>query len=61
MSEALWAAALSPWLPVGEASDDELRAALQWARTAMRASVAGPRRVAPSTGAPAVRAGAAVT
>jgi len=43
MSEALWAAALSPWLPVGEASDDDLRAVLQWARTEMRAAVAGPR------------------
>ena len=32
MSEALWAAALSPWLPVGEASDDDLLAVLQWAR-----------------------------
>lgn len=43
MSEALWAASLSPWLPVGETSDDELLAALQWGRAAMRSSVTGTR------------------
>ena len=43
MSEALWAVRLSPWLPLAEASDEELLEALQWARTAMRASVAGAR------------------
>ena len=43
MSEALWAASVSPWLPVGEARDDELLAALQWARAEMRAAVAGQR------------------
>lgn len=43
MCEALWATALSPWLAVGDASDEDLRAVLQWARTEMRAAVAGPR------------------
>ena len=43
MSEALWAVRLSPWLPLAEARDEELVEALQWARTSMRASVAGAR------------------
>ena len=43
MSEALWAARLSPWLPVAAASDGELLAVLRSARIAMRASVAGER------------------
>jgi endonuclease-8 len=43
MSEALWAVRVSPWLPVGTASDEELLAALQWARAAMRASITGAR------------------
>src|SRR5436190_7535097 len=32
MSESLWQARLSPWLPVGGAKDDELDAALGWAQ-----------------------------
>lgn len=43
MSETLWAVRLSPWLPLGKADDEALRDALGWARTAMRASVAGAR------------------
>jgi endonuclease-8 len=43
VSEALWASGLSPWLPVGQASDDDLNAALLWARREMRAAVTGPR------------------
>jgi endonuclease-8 len=43
MSETLWATGVSPWLPVGEATDDEILDALQWARTAMRAAVGGVR------------------
>ena len=43
MSETLWAVRLSPWLRLGAVTDDELAAALAWARTAMRASVAGAR------------------
>lgn len=42
-AEALWHAGLSPWLPLGEASDEELRALVGWARSAMGASVAGSR------------------
>ena len=41
--EALWTVRVSPWLRVGAASDEELLAALQWARDAMRASIAGTR------------------
>ena len=60
MSEALWAARLSPWLAVGDASDDELLAVLSWARTAMRSAVHGstPRPLRLSTcrsGVPSVR------
>ncbi len=43
MAESLWQARLSPWLPVGDASDDELEAALGWAQRMMRASVEGTR------------------
>ena len=43
MSETLWAVRVSPWLPVGEASDGQLVAALGWAREAMRAAVSGAR------------------
>src|SRR5206468_923902 len=43
MSESLWQARLSPWLPVGGAKDEELDAALGWAQRMMRASVDGTR------------------
>ncbi len=43
LAELLWHARLSPWLPLGEATDDELASGLAWARTAMRASVIGAR------------------
>jgi len=43
MSEALWAVRVSPWLLVGEASDEQLLEALGWARDAMRAAVVGAR------------------
>ncbi len=43
MSEALWAAGVSPWLPVREASGEEVQAALCFARDAMRASITGGR------------------
>jgi endonuclease VIII len=48
MSEALWAVAVSPWRRIGDTSDEELAAALAWARAEMRAAVAGarPRRSA---------------
>ena len=38
-SEALWHARVAPALAIGAATDDELRAALDWARTAMRRAV----------------------
>ncbi len=43
LAELLWHARVSPWLELGEATDDELTDALQWGRDAMRASVAGAR------------------
>ncbi len=43
LAELLWHARLSPWLSVGQATDDELAKALQWGRDTMRASVAGAR------------------
>jgi len=45
MAEALWQARLSPWLPVGEASDEELTSTLSWAQRMMRASVEGTRAI----------------
>jgi endonuclease-8 len=46
-AEALWAAKVSPWAPLGELADDELRAVVQEAAGLMRLSVAGrpPRHV----------------
>jgi endonuclease-8 len=38
-SETLWAAQVHPRLPVGNATDDELEAALRWARDAMSVAV----------------------
>ena len=38
-AEALWAACVSPWRPVAEVSDEELRAVLQAAHELMAASV----------------------
>jgi endonuclease-8 len=43
MSEALWAAGLSPWLPLASVDDAELHAALTWARETMRSAVIGSR------------------
>jgi len=46
LAELLWQARVSPWLALGDVTDEELVAGLDWARTAMRGSVAGmrPRR-----------------
>lgn len=63
MAEALWAAGISPWLRLGEATDEELAGALAWARREMRASVAGarPRRaVYRRPGRPCPRCGAPI-
>ena len=43
LAESLWQARVSPWRRVGDVGDDELRAALSWARETMRASVTGSR------------------
>ncbi len=43
MSEAVWEAGLSPWLPLASADDAELLAVLTWARDAMRKAVVGSR------------------
>jgi endonuclease-8 len=42
-AEALWVARLSPWLPLGEADDDDVRRALEAAHELMRASLEGGR------------------
>jgi endonuclease VIII len=42
-AEALWQARLSPWRRLGEATDEELRAALEAAATMMRRSLEGDR------------------
>ncbi len=44
LAELLWHARLSPWLPVGDATAEELAVAIAWGRDAMRASVAAPGR-----------------
>jgi endonuclease VIII len=59
-AEALWQGRVSPWLPVGEATDEELEAALTWVRAAMRAAVGGrrsPRSVYRHAGRPCPRCG----
>ena len=58
LAELLWQARVSPWLPLGGVTDDELVAGLGWARRAMRAAVAGtrsPRSVYRRTGRPCPR------
>jgi endonuclease VIII len=42
-AESLWRAAVSPWLPLGDATDDELERVLREAARLMRASVEGGR------------------
>jgi endonuclease-8 len=42
-AEALWQAGLSPWRRLGEATDEELRAALEAGATMMRRSLEGDR------------------
>ena len=42
-AEALWCARVSPWRPLGEVGDDELRRVLEEAARMMRASVDGAR------------------
>jgi endonuclease VIII len=59
-AEALWQAQVSPWRPVREVSDAELRAVLEAAHTLMRAALDGPRparRVYRHAGRPCPRCG----
>jgi endonuclease-8 len=59
-AESLWRARLSPWLPVGEASDEELERVLREAARLMRASVErrnGGRAVYRHAGRPCRRCG----
>ena len=58
--EALWQARLSPWLPLGDVSDEELDAIAGWVMSAMRASVTGlrtSRAVYRRAGRPCTRCG----
>jgi endonuclease-8 len=62
-AESLWRACVSPWLPLGEATDEELAELLGWVRSAMGASVAGsqsPRAVYRRVGRPCSRCGEGV-
>jgi len=59
-AEALWAAELSPWRPLTEASDDELRNVLEIAARQMRGSLEGrrhPNQVYRRVGRPCSRCG----
>ena len=42
-AEALWEARVSPWRPLAEVGEEELRAVLEAAHELMRASLGGPR------------------
>lgn len=60
LAESLWAAGVSPWRPLGRASDDQVKTVLCWARREMRAAVGGvrPRRaVYRRSGRPCPRCG----
>ena len=59
-TEALWRARLSPWLRLGDASDDELEGVLREAARLMRASLEngrGERAVYRRAGRPCPRCG----
>jgi endonuclease-8 len=59
-AEALWHARLSPWLPVAQASDEDLRSVVGHAAGLMRGSLEGgraDRRVYRRTGRPCPRCG----
>ncbi|HZT84579.1 MAG TPA: DNA-formamidopyrimidine glycosylase family protein [Gaiellaceae bacterium] len=62
-AEALWEARVSPWRPLGELGDDELRSVLETAHTLMRTALDGrrpARRVYRRTGRPCPRCGGIV-
>jgi endonuclease VIII len=63
LAETLWHAHVSPWSAMQDISDEELSAALEWARERMRASVVGertPRGVYRRPGRPCPRCGTAI-
>jgi endonuclease VIII len=62
-AEALWRAGVSPWRPLGEVADDELRRVLEETARMMRASVEGVRdgrAVYRKPGRPCPRCGEAI-
>jgi len=62
-AEALWRAKVSPWLPVGRASDEELRTVLQGTAQLMRSSVETgreARRIYRRAGRPCPRCGGCI-
>jgi endonuclease-8 len=62
-AEALWEAAVSPWRPLGQVADAELRATLEAAARLMRGSLDGTRganRVYRRAGRPCPRCGGAI-
>ena len=62
-AEALWEARVSPWRPLGELEDSELRAVLETAHSLMRTALDGrrpPRRVYRRAGRPCPRCGGTV-
>jgi endonuclease-8 len=62
-AEALWEAQVSPWRPLDELGDDELRAVLEAAHALMRTALDGrrpPRRVYRRVGRPCPRCGGIV-
>ncbi|MEN3342149.1 MAG: endonuclease [Actinomycetota bacterium] len=62
-AESLWEASVSPWRPLGEVEDAELRDVLEVAHRLMRASTEGmrpPRRVYRRAGRPCRRCGTLV-
>jgi endonuclease-8 len=62
-AEALWHSRLSPWLPLGRASDDDVRTVLEEAARLMRGSLEGgpeTRRIYRRAGRPCPRCGARI-
>jgi endonuclease-8 len=63
-AEALWEGRVSPWRPVGDVADDEVRAVLEAAHRLMRTALEGrrpPRRVYRHAGRPCPRCGAMIS
>src|SRR5207248_7041932 len=63
LAEALWRARVSPWRPLRDLSDEELRDVLEWAAKLMRASVETgreERQIYRKVGRPCPRCGAPI-